>query len=72
MSLPSYQRAVVHLEWDVLLIQCLTRPEMALMGAVMSPIAFLADSGQPQRGLKCPLGITRASDGFCALAELYL
>lgn len=63
VSLPSYQRAVVHLEWDVLLIQCLARPEMALMVAVMSPLAFLAAGGYPQQqqqqqlqGLICPLG----------------
>lgn len=63
VSLPSYQRAVVHLEWDVLLIQCLSaRPEMALMVAVMSPPAFLAGCGHPQRhqhqlqGLICPFG----------------
>ena len=36
--LPGDQRAKLHLEWDVLLIQWLTQPEMALMGAVISPL----------------------------------
>lgn len=34
--LPGNQRAKLRLEWDVLLIQWLARPEMALMGAVIS------------------------------------
>lgn len=36
--LPSNQRAKLCLEWDVLLIQLLAQPEMALMGAVISPL----------------------------------
>lgn len=36
--LPGDQRAKLHLEWDVLLIQWLTQPETALMGAVISPV----------------------------------
>ncbi|GLD59766.1 inositol 1,4,5-trisphosphate receptor type 1-like isoform X1, partial [Lates japonicus] len=32
------QRAKFCLEWDVLLIQWLAQPEMALMGAVISPL----------------------------------
>ena len=36
--LPGDQRAMLRLEWDVLLIQWLAQPETALMGAVISPL----------------------------------
>ena len=36
--LPSDQRAKLCLEWDVLLIHSVAQPEMALMGAVISPL----------------------------------
>lgn len=39
--LPGDQRAKLHLEWDVLLIQWLAQPETALMGAVISPVLLL-------------------------------
>jgi len=46
------RRAKRRLEWDVLLIQWLAPPEMALMGAVISPLLpwlLLAGGGSQQQ-----------------------
>lgn len=51
--LPGDQRVKLRLEWDVLLIQWLVQPEMALMGAVISPLlpwlAVVAGSSSSSR-----------------------
>lgn len=51
--LPGDRGAKIRLEWDVLLIQWLALPEMALMGAVISPLlpwlAVVASSSSSSR-----------------------
>ncbi len=49
--LPGDQRVKLRLEWDVLLIQWLAQPEMALMGAVISPLLVASSSSSSRTSM---------------------
>lgn len=59
--LPGDRRSKLCVKWDVLLIQLLAQPEMALMGVVMSPNPSLTAYGHWQQWKKVPPQITDTS-----------